>query len=341
MIELKLVTKTHRSTKGETRALHQVSLRIQRGEIFGIIGRSGAGKSTLLRCINALEIPDSGSVQVAGHALETLSPADLRLVRQKISMVFQHFNLCHHKTVAENIVLPLRIQKAPKTLIENKIPELLKLVGLEDKRLAYPAQLSGGQKQRVAIARALATDPDVLLCDEATSALDPQSTQDILQLLQFIAKTREITIVMITHEMSVVKKICDRVAVMDHGEIVEVADVIDLFGHPQSVVAKALVHAHLHAELPEEIQQRLKTEPPGHPLVRLTFVGSTASQPHLSQIIQRYQLSVNMLQGNIDYIKNQPIGFMVVEFQDQIDKVQSCLNDLKAQHIDIEVLGYV
>ena len=227
MIELKQVSKTHRSGKTHVRAMHRVDLQIHRGEIFGIIGRSGAGKSTLLRCLNALETPDSGEVWVRQQDLKTLKPHELRAARQKTAMIFQHFNLCLNKTVAENIALPLQIQQASASVMSQKVAELLELVGLSEKAHVYPAQLSGGQKQRVAIARALATDPEILLCDEATSALDPQSTQDILQLLLSIARNRGLTIVLITHEMSVVKRICDRVAVMDQGEIVEVADVLD------------------------------------------------------------------------------------------------------------------
>ncbi|HHW15709.1 MAG TPA: ATP-binding cassette domain-containing protein, partial [Firmicutes bacterium] len=256
MIRLVDVKKTYRQGKGETRALRGVTLQVEKGEIFGIIGPSGAGKSTLLRCINLLERPDSGEVWVDGQEITRLSGAALRRERRTIGMVFQHFNLLSSRTVAGNVAFPLEIAGVPRPAIRARVPELLALVGLEDKANAYPAALSGGQKQRVGIARALANHPKVLLSDEATSALDPETTKSILALLRRINRELGLTIVLITHEMTVVREVCDRVAVLEDGRIVEEGAVAEVFARPQAALTRRFVQGVFGADLPAEVQER-------------------------------------------------------------------------------------
>ncbi len=240
-IVIENVCKTFQSKDGTVNALKNVNLTIEAGDIYGIIGMSGAGKSTLVRCMNFLEVPTTGRVLVRGRALGDLTQRELRKQREEIGMIFQHFNLLMQKNVLENVCFPLYIQKKSKETARKRAAELLEIVGLKDKMHAYPAQLSGGQKQRVAIARALASDPKILLCDEATSALDPQTTSSILELLQDINHRFGITIVIITHQMAVVREICTRVAIMQEGEVAEVGDVVEIFNHPKSQVARELI----------------------------------------------------------------------------------------------------
>lgn len=252
VITVENLTKTYSATNGVVDALHDVSFSVERGDIYGIIGLSGAGKSTLVRCMNLLEVPTSGKVIVKGKDLLTLSKEELRLERQKIGMIFQHFNLLEQRNVIDNICFPLEIRGISKVKRLERARELLKIVGLEDKEKAYPAQLSGGQKQRVAIARVLANDPDILLCDEATSALDPRTTQTILELLQRINRQSGITIVVITHEMRVVKQICNHVAVLHKGFLKEKGTVKEVFEHPKTSAAKRLVYVGLSEEENED-----------------------------------------------------------------------------------------
>jgi D-methionine transport system ATP-binding protein len=341
MIELKGITKSYANLV----VLRDVSVFIQESEIFGIIGKSGAGKSTLLRCMNRLESPDEGEVLIDNEPLTTLKPAELRKTRHKIGMIFQQFNLLQSKTVYDNIALPMRIQGIDEALIEAKINELLPLVELSDKVHAYPAQLSGGQKQRVAIARALSTSPKILLCDEATSALDPETTESILALLKKINALYGITMVLITHEMEVIKRICHRVAIMEAGQILETADLADLFSpknHAQKTsLAKNLLYAQLSPKLPPCIHARLSDTPTNKPILRLFFEGAEASAPFISQVSRELHLDINILLANIDRIDAMACGVLVVELNADNAVLNTFLTRCKEAHLTAEILGYV
>jgi len=311
VIRIEQLTKIYPGRGADHLALDAVDLSIDKGEIFGIIGRSGAGKSTLIRCLNRLETPSSGRVLVDGQDLSTLSARELPRMRQRLGMIFQHFNLLHAKTVAQNVSFPLRLAgRHDRDAIDRRVDALLERVGLSAYRDSYPARLSGGQKQRVGIARALANAPSVLLSDEATSALDPQTTLSILQLLQDINRELGLTIVLITHEMSVIRNLCDRVAVLDHGRVVETGRVADIFLHPQHAVTRSLL---AESGTPDEgalIQLRQRAT---GPLLRLTFVGDTTYQPLLSRATEETGLRFNILQGSVGRIKETPYGQLLVE----------------------------
>lgn len=320
--------------------LHDVNLWVQEGEIFGIIGRSGAGKSTLLRCINALERPDKGQVLIDQQDIVPLHGAALQKVRHKTAMVFQQFNLLQTQTVYDNIALPMRVQGFNSAQIEAKIRELLPLVELHDKAHAYPDQLSGGQKQRVAIARALACSPKILLCDEATSALDPETTSAILNLLHKINALYGITIVLITHEMDVIKQICHRVAIMEAGKIVESSDLASVFANKTSL-ARKMLYTQLSPQLPACLQRELTTDPTGRPLLRLLFEGETATGPFISQISRELQLDINILQANIDRFNGVTCGVLIVELHADDRYLQLFLERCRHSNLTVEVLGYV
>ena len=275
MIKVEHTNKTFSGKYGEVHALQDVSIHVEKGDIYGIIGFSGAGKSTLLRLVNGLETPDSGTVMVHDQDLGSLKKAELRKLRRKIGMVFQQFNLLDSKTVFHNIALPLILEKAPKDVIEEKVNEVLRFVELEDKKDTYVSQLSGGQKQRVGIARALTTTPDILLCDEATSALDPQTTESILKLLKKINKEMGVTILLITHQMQVVQMICNKVAVMENGKVVESGSVLDVFGKPQALVTKRFVQTVINDQIPESIVSLVKEQKEHFQVERLKFIGSS------------------------------------------------------------------
>lgn len=343
MIRIKNLTKTYPGPLGPISAIEAINLNIHEGEIFGIIGKSGAGKSTLLRCINFLEQPTSGTVTIQNDLLNEMSKSELRNARQHIAMIFQHFNLLSNKTVFDNIALPLRFARWDEKKITNTVKPLIGLTGLNEKEEAYPAQLSGGQKQRVAIARALANQPNVLLCDEATSALDPQTTQDILQLLQAINQSLGLTIILITHEMDVIKTICDRVAVMDDGKIIEEGEIHNIFVKPKQTVTKELVRAAISRKLPDSITQKLSKEkkPDTFPLWQIAFHGAAASEPIIAHLIQQLKLDLNILQANIDYIKQEPLGVMIVEADGDEKALQAGLKYLRDKHLTVEELGYV
>jgi len=293
-------------------AVRNASLEIKPGEIFGIVGSSGAGKSTLLRAINLLEHPGSGRVLLDGRDITDLKGADLRRERQKIGMIFQHFNLMHTCTVSENVAFTLQIAGKSRQEINQRVPELLGLVGLSDKASAYPSQLSGGQKQRVGIARAIANHPEVLLCDEPTSALDLETSAAILDLLKEINDRLAITIVLISHEMSVVKKICTRVAVMTNGEIIEQGDVYDIFATPREEFTRQLVDRTFNLELPKRLTEELRGT-----LLKILFLGDGAEHPVLSEATLRYGISVNILHGKIEYINNRPIGLLIASLSER------------------------
>lgn len=337
MITLDNVSQTYWSQGEPFLALKDINLTIDEGEIFGVIGKSGAGKSTLVRCINALEAVSAGTVEVAGEPISSLSPAALRRARQNMGMIFQHFNLLSSRTAYENIALPLELRGDARESIHHRVNELLRLVELDAHANAYPKDLSGGQKQRVAIARALATEPAVLLCDEATSALDPETTIAILSLLKKINETLGITIVIITHEMDVIKQICHRVAVIDAGQIVEVGRVIDIFVHPQSDVAKRLTQAALHLDLPSSFD----SENSQYPIVRLAFVEETAKIPLTSLLHKQFSVSCNILQADLEVIAGQTVGFMVCELIGEVENAESAIAFLKSKHVDVEVLSHV
>lgn len=321
-------------------ALSDVNLFVQEGEIFGIIGKSGAGKSTLLRTINLLERPDSGEVIVDNQILTKLSNHDLRQARHKMAMIFQHFNLLNSKNVYDNIALPMRIQGMDESSIENKINELLPLVELQDKRLAYPSQLSGGQKQRVAIARALSCSPKILLCDEATSALDPETTDSILALLKKINQLYGITIVLITHEMEVVKRICHRLAVMESGKMIETMPLAAVFSDTQSL-ARNMLYAQLSPVLPGCLLEQLSPVVTDKVIVRLFFQGDNATVPFISQTSRELHLDINILLANIDRFDTITCGVLVVEVKAKDALLYQFIQRCEDAHLTVEILGYV
>lgn len=336
MIELKGLTKSFHHHP----VLREVHLLIQEGEIFGIIGKSGAGKSTLLRCMNLLERPEQGEVIIDGESITQLSRGGLQRVRHKMGMIFQQFNLLNSKTVYDNIALPMRIQGLKDTLIHRKIEELLPLVGLADKASAYPAQLSGGQKQRVAIARALSCSPKILLCDEATSALDPETTDAILRLLKKINQLYGITIVLITHEMEVVKRVCHRLSVMEAGHLVETIGLTEVFRQKDSL-ARNLLYAQLSPELPLCLSERLTNLVNHHPCLKLFFEGQGATVPFISQTSRMLGLDMNILLANIDQFDTVTCGVLIVELQAAPDQLTALIEHCEQFHVTVEVLGYV
>ncbi|ABR49993.1 ABC transporter related [Alkaliphilus metalliredigens QYMF] len=340
MIILHELTKTYGSNKEAVKALKKVSLKIQRGDIFGIIGYSGAGKSTLIRCINLLEKMDSGKVTINGIELTELSPKELRKQREKIGMIFQHFNLMKRRTVYDNIAYPLKGKGLTKVEINEKVVKLLELVGIKDKIYSYPSQLSGGQKQRVGIARALANDPEVLLCDEATSALDPQNTRSILNLLKEINQKLNLTVVIITHQMEVIKEVCNRVAVMDAGEVVEEGSIIDVFSNPATDITREFIAKTMGYEgLDELINQNFLRDPGQYELtVKVTFVGQVTGQPFISRISREYGIMVNILFGSIESLQGIPFGSLVVSLTGNEGKIQEAIALLESNKIRVEVL---
>jgi len=313
MIELQDISVSFNSKNHEVHAVRDATLRIERGEIFGIVGSSGAGKSTLLRTINLLERPTQGRVMLDGRDITDLKGALLRRERGKIGMIFQHFNLMHTCTVFENVAFTLEVAGRNRDEIRRRVPELLSLVGLADKSRAYPAQLSGGQKQRVGIARAIANDPQVLLCDEPTSALDLETSASILELLEEINRQLGITMVLISHEMSVIKKICTRMAVMNAGSIIEQGDVHDIFAQPRHAFTRQLVAHTFDLELPQRLRDSASRE---GTLLKMLFLGELAEHPVLSEATRRFGVSVNILHGKIEYINHRPIGLMIALLRD-------------------------
>ncbi len=345
MIKLSHIEKTYDSPSGPVKALKGIDLTIGRGEIFGIIGLSGAGKSTLIRCINMLERPTSGKVIVDGKDLTAMSDSELREMRKQIGMIFQHFNLLSSATVYDNVAFPLRLANVSEKDIKLKVEPLLNLVGLSDKSNQYPSQLSGGQKQRVGIARALASDPKVLLCDEATSALDPQTTKSILDLIKDINEKLELTVVVITHEMQVIKDICDKVAVISNGVIAEQGSVVDVFINPQQAITKEFISVLLSNELPaafrgNKISQEETTG--SLLLLRLTFLGETADNPVIAGMIREATgVDVTLLFGNLDQIHGIPFGRMIIGLSGDKSEVDKAMNFLKHEDLKLEVIGYV
>ncbi|NLK07734.1 MAG: methionine ABC transporter ATP-binding protein [Firmicutes bacterium] len=336
MIKIRNLTKIFTDGHREVRALDDVDLEINQGEIFGIIGLSGAGKSTLVRCINMLERPQAGVVTVDGTDITSLKGRALRTARQRIGMIFQHFNLLSSRTVFDNVAFPLEITNTPKQEIKTRVLELLELVGLEDRSDSYPAQLSGGQKQRVGIARALANRPQVLLCDEATSALDPETTTAVLDLLQDINRQMGLTILLITHEMPVIQQICDRVAVIEDGSIVENGPVLQVFTAPKTRQARRLVRGVIEIDIPQELLERSANGKQN--LLKISFIGASAGKPIMAELMQRFPVTVNILFGRIDQIKDTPFGTLVVELSGDAPALQEAWQFLTQQDLQVEVL---
>jgi D-methionine transport system ATP-binding protein len=342
MIEIEALTKTFHGPAGPVPVLREVSLSVKQGEVFGIIGRSGAGKSTLVRCIDLLERPTSGRVVVAGQEVTALQGQALRAARRRIGMVFQHFNLLSSRTALDNVALPLELAGASRREAREAAAPLLDLVGLGEKRDRLPAELSGGEKQRVGIARALASKPAVLLCDEATSALDPETTKAILSLIKDINRRLGLTVVLITHEMQVIKEICDRVAVLDRGEVVEQGPVFDVFTSPRAEVTRRFVRDLVDRELPPGLVQRLAAPGGGgNPVVRIAFTGPTTHSPVVSEAVLRHGVLINILHGTVDSIQGSPYGNLVVEAIGAASDVQAALDFIRSKNLKVEVLGHV
>ena len=345
MIKLTHIEKTYDSPSGPVKALKDIDLEIARGEIYGIIGLSGAGKSTLIRCINMLERPTAGTVIVDGEDLTAMNDKELRNARKSIGMIFQHFNLLSSATVYDNIAFPLRLSNTPEKDIKAKVAPLLELVGLADKAHQYPSQLSGGQKQRVGIARALASEPKVLLCDEATSALDPQTTKSILELIRDINQKLSLTVVVITHEMQVIKDICDKVAVIENGVIAEKGTVLEVFTNPQQPITKEFISVLLSNELPTAFRGNAVSQehsPGSYLLIRLTFIGESADDPVLAGMIRSFpEIEVSMLFGSLDQIKSTPYGRMIIGITGEEERIRQALAYLSERDLKVEVIGYV
>lgn len=334
MIEISNVSKVFHNGKDKLEAVKDISLKINKGEIFGIIGLSGAGKSTLIRCLNRLEEPTEGKIHIDGVDLTSLNKEELRLARKNIGMIFQHFNLLEQKTVYENIAFPLKLEKQSKKQVEARVNQLLEYVDLKDKKNSYPSQLSGGQNQRVAIARAIANNPKILLSDEGTSALDPQTTKSILKLLKKIRDEFNITIVMITHQMEVVKEICDRVAIMEKGQIVEINTVENLFKNPKTKIAHSFINS-LQGNVEEEI---INPKNYKGKIIRLSFMGDSAKKPIVAKVIRNFNIDVNILSGNINSLHSTSIGNLILELIGEDDEINNALMFLENENVYVEVI---
>ncbi|HGU7194038.1 TPA: methionine ABC transporter ATP-binding protein [Yersinia enterocolitica] len=338
MIELQHISKTFERKGIKLQALNDVNLTVEDGDIFGIIGYSGAGKSTLLRMVNSLESPTAGNVIIDGKNMHDFSQEQLRLLKKNIGMIFQNFNLLESKTVFKNVAMPLILLGKNKKFIQERVAELLDFVGLGDKSHSFPNELSGGQKQRVGIARALATNPSILLCDEATSSLAPQTTAQILLLLKKINQQYNITVLLITHEMSVIQKICNKVAVMENGKIIEQGSVLTVFGHPTHPTTLNFVRTVIKDSLPESVKKLLNNSHTGRQF-RLAFVGAIATQPVINQLIRKYDIGVNILFANMSEIQDTTLGHMVLLLTGENHTIDSAVNYLAGTGIDIQEIN--
>ncbi len=337
MIEIKNLVKKYHTKNGDITAINDINLSVSDGEIFGVIGLSGAGKSSLVRCINLLEKPTSGEIVVDGVCLSTATGKQLQNERKKIGMVFQHFNLLMNKTIYENVAFPMRISKFSNEEIAKRVPELLDLVGLLDKKDVYPANLSGGQKQRVGIARALASNPSLIMCDEATSALDPSTTKQILELLKEVNVKLGITIIIITHEMEVIKSICDRVAIMEKGNIIEQGTVSEILVRPKTEVAKTFF-GKVDLQTENKIyKEAIKTD---GVLISAIFEGDNSVDPFISRMIKNYDIEASILLGNIEDINNKLIGHLVLKLEGDKNNIEQSIAYLKSSGIIVEVINY-
>lgn len=341
MIRVENVSKTYTGKRGTVEAVKDVSLEISRGEIFGVIGFSGAGKSTLIRLLNGLETVTSGHIYINEKDITTLKRKELLKERQKIAMIFQHFNLLWSRTVEENIAFSLEIAGVPKAERKSKVAELIDLVGLTGREKSYPSQLSGGQKQRVGIARALANDPEVLLCDEATSALDPKTTKDILKLLVEINQELGLTIVLITHEMHVVRQICHRVAVMEEGRVVESGEVIEVFKNPQQPITKQFVGEERVDDEIDEVFHHLSTSLRPGVAVRIQYLGDRTGDAVLSEAIRKLDATVSILQAKVNITQKGILGSMIILIEEESSKAEEVIEYLKQAEIIVEVLEHV
>ncbi len=336
MIEFIETTKEFQVGQSTVKALDHINLTVRKGDIFGVIGFSGAGKSTLIRTVNLLEEPTSGQVLVNGINLTTLSKKQLRQEKKKIGMIFQHFNLLNSKTVFENVAIPLELGGVKKTIIETQVREVLTFVGLEDKVNRYIDELSGGQKQRVGIARALVTKPKILLCDEATSALDPQTTKSILELLKRVNIEFGITILMITHEMEVIRDICNRVAVMENGHIIEEGNVLEIFSASKEDTTKNFVQSVVRDDIPQSIYEQLKEKNGSKRVYNMKFIGVDVGQPVVSQVAKKFNVDVNVLFGNITELQGIPFGHLIVELVGSEPEIQKAFLYIQNKNIQIE-----
>ena len=345
MIQIENAKKVFYTKAGKVYALDNVSLSVEKGDIFGVIGYSGAGKSTLLRLVNGLEKPDSGKVLIDGKDITTLSKAELNGMRKNIGMVFQQFNLLESQTVYQNIALPLIMSGMKKKEIQIRVEELLNFVGLDKKSKAYVSQLSGGQKQRVGIARAIATNPKILLCDEATSALDPKTTDEVLDLLVDINRRLGLTIVVITHEMQVIKDLCDKVAVLDHGVIAENGTVLEIFTNPKEPITKEFMSVLSSNELPAAYRNgKVHKEyiKDATMLLRLTFIGESADNPVIAGLIRKFpELDISILFGDLSQIQMVQFGRMIIGLDGKEDQIKDAIKSLMEQDLKVEVIGYV
>ncbi|KAF1299338.1 methionine ABC transporter ATP-binding protein [Enterococcus sp. JM4C] len=341
LIELTHVKKEFSGKNGAIKAVNDVNLAVEQGDIYGIVGYSGAGKSTLVRLLNGLELPTSGTVMVKGQDITTLKNKELRNFRKKIGMIFQHFNLLWSRTVIDNIKLPLELAGVSKADQRKRAEDLLELVGLKGRGDAYPSQLSGGQKQRVGIARALANEPEILLCDEATSALDPQTTEEVLDLLLDINKKLNLTIVLITHEMNVIRKICNKVAVMELGNIVEEGDVVEVFRHPKQAVTKRFVQQELQPEDDKEemLASFIKENPEGQ-IVTLSFRENNANEPVISQAIRAYQVDINVVYGTVQQANGSTLGSLTVLLTGEPREIEQAIAFFHSKEVGVEVLTH-
>lgn len=338
MIKFENVSKQYERNGITTQALQNINLTIQKGDIYGIIGYSGAGKSTLVRLINFLEKPTQGNVIIQNQLLNQLSNPQLRQVRRKIGMIFQHFNLLESKTVYENIAIPLVLIKKDKQAIKQKVYELLEFVGLSDKAHSYPKELSGGQKQRIGIARALTNDPDILLCDEATSALDPQTTQSILELIKKINDQYKITVVLITHEMHVIEQVCHKVAVMEKGKIIEHGNVLDVFGHPKHKTTQNFVSSVINDQIPAGVVENLleiEGDKNNIKLFKLEFLGRSASEPVMNSLILQQKVVVNILFAHMSEIEKTVLGSMFVQLKGSDSNIEQSVHFLREHGVNV------
>ena len=335
MIDIQNVSKVYKTKDRVVKGVDNVSLNIDKGEIFGIVGYSGAGKSSLIRCLNLLEKPTEGTILIDGVNLMKLRGKSLRQARLKIGMIFQHFYLISQKTVYENIAFALRAAKTPESKISDRVTELLDMVGLAAKRDVYPAQLSGGQKQRVGIARALANNPSVLLCDEATSALDPNTTLSILRLLKKINTELQITIVLITHEMHVVKEICDRMAIMQDGRVIEEGQVYTIFSNPVEELTKEFISSVVSFDVPEAILSKCTGR-----IVKLMFKGNVAGESVISDTIKQFNVHGNFLHGSIEYIQEMPLGTFLMELQGKNPDIDRAISYMSSRDVYVEVFNH-
>ena len=338
MIRVEHVSKTFQTKNGPFDALKDVSFEIEKGDIYGVIGYSGAGKSTLIRMVNALETPTSGNVWVEEKDIGTLNQKELRNLRKGIGMIFQQFNLLESKTIYDNVAIALKLNGISKKDIEKRVTELLDFVELSDKKYSYPGQLSGGQKQRVGIARALANNPSILLCDEATSALDPKTTDSILELLKKINEMLHITIVIITHEMNVIQKICNKVAVMDYGQVVETGSVIQVFSNPQSDIAKRFVGNLIRDVIPEPLVESIRRETRNSRLLRIKLENTDSTEPLLWEINRRFEVETNILYSTINVIQGIVVGIMLVLFigtDEEIEKAEQYILESKEEYREV------